>query len=84
LIVGKCHEIFASGIFDESVSPQPRSIPLGPLQKFAEIFASQGAPPVSTIPEENFSTTFASIVDTGGSDTSCKFATGVSDTSGKN
>jgi hypothetical protein len=34
--------------------------------KFAEIFASQGAPPVSATPVANFSTIFASVVDTGG------------------
>jgi hypothetical protein len=48
------------------------------FRKFAEIFASQGAPPVSTTPVANFSTIFASIVDTGG-----KFAAGVVDTGGK-
>jgi hypothetical protein len=47
------------------------------FRKFAEIFASQGAPPVSTTPVANlppvsatpvanFSTSFASVVDTGG------------------
>jgi hypothetical protein len=36
------------------------------FQKFAEIFASQGAPPVSTTSAENFVTSFASVVDTGG------------------
>ena len=41
---------------------------------FAEIFASQGAPPVSTTPAANFATSFTSVVDTGG-----KFATGVND-----
>ncbi len=40
------------------------------LQKFVEIFASQGAPQVSTTMAANFSTSFASVVDTGG-----KFAT---------
>ncbi len=42
--------------FHDSVSPQPQSVPLGPcwiFRKFAEIFASQGAPPVSTTPVEN-------------------------------
>jgi hypothetical protein len=37
--------------FMNQFPPQPQSIPLGPLrifQKFAEIFAAQGAPPVST------------------------------------
>jgi hypothetical protein len=59
------------------------------FRKFAEIFASQGAPlvsttpvanlpPVSATPVANFSTIFASVVDTGG-----KFATGVNDASGK-
>jgi hypothetical protein len=59
------------------------------LRKFAEIFASQGSPPVSTTPVANFppvsaspvanfSTIFASVVDTGG-----KFATGINDTGGK-
>jgi hypothetical protein len=47
------------------------------FRKFAEIFASQGAPPVSTTPVANlppvsatpvanFSSIFASVVDTGG------------------
>jgi hypothetical protein len=48
------------------------------FQKFAELFASQGAPPVSTTPTANFSTSFASVVDTGG-----KFATGVNDPGSK-
>jgi hypothetical protein len=43
-----------------------------------EIFASQGAPPVSTTPAANFATSFASVVDT-----SEKFATGVNDSGGK-
>ncbi len=53
---GQCHEIFASGFFHESVSPKPLSIPLGPFRifrKFAEIFAAQGWPPVSTTPVAN-------------------------------
>ncbi len=53
--------------------PHPRV-----FRKFAEIFASQGAPPVSTTPAANFYNIFASVVDTGG-----KFATGVNDTGGK-
>jgi hypothetical protein len=36
------------------------------FQKFVEIFASQGAPLVSTTPVANFATCFASVVDTGG------------------
>ncbi len=57
--------------------------------KFAEIFASQGAPPVSTTPVANFATIFASVVDTGDkfsigvNDTGGKFATGVNDAGGK-
>jgi hypothetical protein len=47
------------------------------MHTFAEIFASQGAPPVSTTPVANFSTSFASVVDTGG-----KFAPSVNDTDG--
>ncbi len=45
--------------------------------------------PVSTTPAANFSTNFASVVDTGGkfatgvNDTGGKFATGVNDASGK-
>jgi hypothetical protein len=62
--------------------PSSRVFPLDRFEffrKFAEIFASKGAPPVSTTPVSmtpvaNFSTIFASIVDTGG-----KFATGVND-----
>jgi hypothetical protein len=61
--------------------PSPRVFHLDRFEffrKFAEIFASQGAPPVSATPVANFSTIFASVVDTGG-----KFATGVNDTGGK-
>jgi hypothetical protein len=43
-----------------------------------EIFANQGAPPVSTTTVANFATSFASVVDTGG-----KFAIGVNDAGGK-
>jgi hypothetical protein len=34
------------------------------FKKFAEIFASQGAPPVSTTPVANFATGTAGVVDT--------------------
>jgi hypothetical protein len=50
-----------------------------------EIFASQGAPPVSTTPVANFATSFAGVVDTGGKVSTIpaeKFATGVNDTGG--
>jgi hypothetical protein len=68
-------------VFYESVSPQPQSISLKRFEffrKFAEVLASQGAPPVSTTPAENFATSSLCAVDTGG-----KFATGVNDTGGK-
>jgi hypothetical protein len=61
--------------------PHPRVFLLDRFEifrKFAEIFASQGAPPVSTTPAANFYTIFASVVDTSG-----KIATGVNDTGGK-
>ncbi len=47
---GTMPRAFLLHIFDESVSPKPLSIPLGPFQifsKIAAIFAAQGAPPVS-------------------------------------
>jgi hypothetical protein len=55
------------------------------FQKFAKIFASQGAPPVSTTPVASS----AGVDDAGGkfatgvNDTSSKFATGVNDAGGK-
>jgi hypothetical protein len=72
--------------------PSPRVFHLDRFEffrKFAEIFASQGAPPVSTTQVANLSTIFASVVDTGGkfptgvNDTGGKFATGVNDAGGK-
>jgi hypothetical protein len=59
------------------------------FQKFAKIFASQGAPPVSTTPVANFATSSAGVDDAGGkfatgvNDASSKFATGVNDAGGK-
>jgi hypothetical protein len=53
------------------------------FQKLAEIFASQGAPPVSTTPVANFTTGTAGVVYTGFNDTGVKFATNVNDTGGK-
>jgi hypothetical protein len=47
-------------------------------RKFPEIFASQCAQPVLTIPAANFANSFASVVDTDG-----KYATGVKDTGGE-
>jgi hypothetical protein len=49
---GQYHEIFYFKFFHESVSPKPLSIQLGPFEffsRFVEIFAAQGAPPVSTL-----------------------------------
>jgi hypothetical protein len=72
--------------FMNQFPPHPRVFHLDRFEffrKFAEIFASQGAPPVSTTPvansppvsatpAANLYTSFASVVDTDG-----KFATGV-------
>jgi hypothetical protein len=61
--------------------PSPRVFHLDRFEffrKFAEIFVSQGAPSVSATPVANFSTIFASVVDTGG-----KFAASVVGTGGK-
>jgi hypothetical protein len=60
------HEIFASGFFHESSSTQSSEITLGSfrvLSKFEEIFASEGAPPVSTTPAANFATGTACTVE---------------------
>jgi hypothetical protein len=46
----QCHEISSAGFSHESAYPKPLSIPIVPFQffrKFMEIFAAQGAPPVS-------------------------------------
>ena len=78
---GQCHEIFCFWFFHESVSPHPRVFHLDRFEffrKFAEIFASQGIPPVSATPAANCYTIFTSVVDTGG-----KFATGFNDAGGK-
>ncbi len=78
--------------FMNQFPPSPRVFHLDSFEffrKFAEISASQGAPPVSTTPVANlppvsatpvanFSTIFPSVVDSGG-----KFAAGVNDTGGK-
>jgi hypothetical protein len=47
---------FASGFFMNPLSPSPRKLHLGHFEffrKFPKIFASQGAPPVSTTPVAN-------------------------------
>jgi hypothetical protein len=62
-----CHEIFASGLFHESVSPKALSIPLGPFRIFSKIRGDIRSSRLAT-----------GINDTGG-----KFATGINDTGGK-
>ncbi len=89
---GHCHEIFASGFFHASVSPQPQSIPLEPFQTVSKIrrdirksrcttginnTSGKFATRVNDT-GENFATRVACDVDTGG-----KFAAGVNDTDGK-
>jgi hypothetical protein len=67
--------------FHELSSPKPLKITSGPFKffrKFTEIFASQGAPLVSTTPAANFATGTAGVVDTRG-----KFSTDVNDTCSK-
>jgi hypothetical protein len=71
-------KFFASGFFHGLSSPKPLKITSGSFKffrKFTEIFASQGAPLVSTTLVANFATSTAGVVDTRG-----KFATGVNDT----
>ncbi len=59
---------------NESSSPKPPKITSGSFRIFSgvEIFASEGAPPVSTTPvanlppAANFATGIAGVVDTGG------------------
>ncbi len=66
----QCHKIFATGFFMNHLPPSPLKITLGSFmffRKFAEIFASQGAPPISMTPVENLppvSTTPAAIFAT--------------------
>jgi hypothetical protein len=70
-------------VFHESVSPQHHCIPLGPFQIFSktrgDILKSRCTTAVYQRHwRQNFATSFASVVDTGG-----KFATSVNNTSGK-
>ncbi len=64
---GQCHEIFASGFFHESLSPQPHSIPLRQFKIFSKIRGDICKSRCTT-----------GINNTGG-----KFATSVNDTGGK-
>ncbi len=76
ILKGQCHKIFCFRLFHESSSPKPLKIILRSFQifsKFAVVFASQGAPPVSTT-KANFATVALGVVDKGG-----KFATIVDD-----
>jgi hypothetical protein len=83
---------FASGFFDESVSPQPQSIALGPFRIFSKIRRDNRKSRCTT-GINNISGKFATGVnDTGGKffhqfvsvlDTGGKFATGVNNTGGK-
>jgi hypothetical protein len=55
--------------FMNQFPPSPRVSHLDRFEfflKFAEIFASQGAPPVSMTPAANFATSSPCAVDTGG------------------
>jgi hypothetical protein len=79
---------FAAGVVDTGGSRVFHLDRFKFFRKFAEIFASQGAPQVSLTPAANLppvSTTLAKMVEkfaTGVADTGGKFATGVVDTCG--
>jgi hypothetical protein len=78
---GQCHKIFASSFFSRISFPPALEYSVKTVSNFfknSRIFESQGAPLVSTTPAENFSASFATVVDIGD-----KFDTGVNDTSGK-
>jgi hypothetical protein len=64
--------------FDESVSPQPQSIALGPFRIFSKIRGDNRKPRCTTGINDTDGKIAAGINDTGG-----KFATGVSDAGGK-
>ncbi len=78
---GQCTRFFASGFFQESSSPKPLKITKESFRTFlkirGDIFACEGAPPVSTTPvanllpvatspAANFTTGTAGVVYTGG------------------
>ncbi len=92
ILKGTVSRDFLLLVFFISVSLQPQSILLGQLRffsKFAEIFASQGAPPVSMTPVAKLplvSTTLAANLPLVSTTTAANFATSFShvvDTSGK-
>jgi hypothetical protein len=58
---GQCQEIFCFWFFHESVSPQPKSIPLRPFQIFSKICGDIcKSRCTTTTPAANFSTSLAS------------------------
>jgi hypothetical protein len=63
-------DFFASGFFHESVSPPAPEYPIRTVSnfflQFAEIFASQDAPPASTTLTKLVAKFAAGVVDTGG------------------
>jgi hypothetical protein len=68
---GQCHEfslllVFFMGQFSPPTHEYPIRTVSNFFRKFMEIFASKGAPPVSTTLGANFATSFASVLDTGG------------------
>ncbi len=75
---GHCHEIFCFRFFSWITFPQAPDTIIRIIsnffRKFAEIFASQGAPPVSLTPVANLPPV---------STTPAAFATGINDTGGK-
>jgi hypothetical protein len=68
----------SSGFFDESVSPQPQSIALGPFTIFSNIRGDNRKTRCTTGINDTGGKIAAGINDTGG-----KFATGVSVAGGK-
>ncbi len=62
---GQCHEIFCIRVFLWIILPQARENNIRVISNFfenSEIFACQGAPPVSTKLAVNFPTGSASVV----------------------
>jgi hypothetical protein len=66
---GQCHDIFASGFFHESVSPQPQSKAEGPFRICLKIRGDIRKSKCTTGINDTggkFATNFPSVVDTGG------------------
>jgi hypothetical protein len=70
MLKGQCHVIFCFRFFARIIFPQaPENntrVIFDFFPKFAEIFTSQGAPPVLTPPVANVTTSSAGVVDIGG------------------